>query len=236
MFTRNIASIAVAITAIGLGTLALPGIATAQNAATAQNGMTAQDVAAQIEMVRQATLKYTDVKVALAEGFVPAPPGACIDAGHEGLPPQWGGMGIHYINPKLLKITQGQPRVDGQGTHTDFGNPAILLYEPQADGGLKLVGAENLVFMHAWQKTGQHAPPMFAGRIWDTMADNSSTKQDEAHAFEPHHDQHVYFQKMDNPRDQLKPFSPNVTCKHDKMRGAGMKNPGGMMKSGGMKK
>ena len=40
-------------------------------------------------------------------------------------------MGIHYINPKLLKITAVEPRVDGDSTHTDFMNPAILLYEPQ---------------------------------------------------------------------------------------------------------
>ena len=120
-----------------------------------------------------------------------APP--CVDAAHE-----------------------GQPRVDGKSTHTDFMNPAILLYEPQADGSLKLVGVENLVFMHPWQKTGNHAPPMFAGRVWNTMADNSSTPEDEAHRFEPHHDQHIYFKKMANPKDQLMPFSPNVTCKHHK--------------------
>ncbi len=125
-------------------------------------------------------------------------------------------MGLHYINPKMLKITQGQPRVDGKSTHTDFIKPAILLYEPQANGSLKLVGVENLVFMHAWQATGQHAPPKFAGHSWYTMADNASTPQDEAHRFEPHHDQHVYFKKMAKPTDQLKPFSPSVTCKHHK--------------------
>ena len=165
--------------ALGLAALALPGVAAAQ------------DVGAEIEKLRQASKRFNDVKVALAEGYIPAPPGDCVDAAHEGLPAKWGAMGIHYINPKLLKITQTRPRVDGKSTHTDFLNPAILLYEPQANGSLKLVGVENLVFMHAWQRAGNHAPPMFAGRTWDTMADNSSTAQDEAHNFEPHHDQHV---------------------------------------------
>ena len=65
-------------------------------------------------------------------------------------------------------------------------------------------------------EAAHHAPPTFAGRIWDTMADNTSTPVDEAHGFEPHHDQHVYFRKLDKPEDQLRPFSPMVTCKHDK--------------------
>jgi hypothetical protein len=177
---------------------------------------TAQDVAAEIEKVRKATMKYNDIKVALAEGFVLPPPGDCVSAAHEGLPAAWGAMGLHYVNPKMLKITQGKPRVSGESTHTDFMKPAILLYEPQADGSLVLRGVENLVFLHAWKKAGNLAPPIFAGRIWDTMADNTSTPGDEAHGFEPHHDQHVYFKKMANPKQQLMPFSQSVTCKHHK--------------------
>jgi hypothetical protein len=91
-----------------------------------------------------------------------------------------------------------------------------LLYEPKADGSVALVDVENLVFLNAWHAAGNQAPPKFAGRTWDTMADNASTPEDEAHGFEPHHDQHVYFEKMANPNDQLNPFSPNVTCKYHK--------------------
>ena len=40
----------------------------------------AHDVAAEIEKVRLATQKFNDVKVALAEGYIPAPPGDCISA------------------------------------------------------------------------------------------------------------------------------------------------------------
>ena len=125
-------------------------------------------------------------------------------------------MGIHYINPKKLKITRGQPRVDGKATHTDFMSPSILLYAPRAGGSLELVGVENLVFLNAWKAAGNLAPSMFAGRVWDTMADNSNTPEDEAHRFEPHHDQHVYFTKIANAKNQLRPFNPNVTCKYHK--------------------
>ena len=204
MRSNNTCAIGVTIAAMGLAMLTLPTAAAAH------------DVAAEIEKVRIATQKYNDVKVALAEGYFPAPPGDCISAAHEGLPPQWGAMGIHYINPKMLKITQTRPRVDGKSTHTDFMHPAILLYEPQADGSLALVGVENLVFLNAWKAAGNQAPPSFAGRSWDTMADNASTAKDEAHRFEPHFDLHVYFKKRANPNDQLNPFSPNVTCKHHK--------------------
>ena len=93
-------------------------------------------------------------------------------------------------------------------------HPAILLYAPRADGSMALVGVENLVFLNAWKAAGNQAPPMFAGRIWDTMANNSGTAHDEAHRFEPHHDQHVYFKTSPNPKDRLNPFSPSVDCAH----------------------
>ncbi|MDA1088728.1 MAG: hypothetical protein O3A85_00220 [Proteobacteria bacterium] len=180
------------------------------------SNVVAHDISAEIKKIQQATSKYSDVNVALAEGYVPAPPGHCIDAASEGLPPEWGGMGIHYIRPDVLKITATDPRVDGMSTHTDFMKPAILLYEPQANGGLILVGAENLVFMKAWKEAGHHNPPKSMGRTWDTMMDDANTPQDEAHMFQPHHDQHVYFRKHANLKDGLNPFSPTVSCKYGK--------------------
>ncbi len=176
----------------------------------------AHDVAAEIEKVKTATQKYNDVNVALAEGFIPAPPGTCISAASEGLPPEWGGMGIHYINPAMLKITATEPYVDGMSTHTDFMKPAILLYEPQKDGSLVLVGVENLVFKKAWRAAGNATPPKFAGRTWDTMVDDPSTPHHEAHMFEGHHDQHVYFRKGADVNGQLMPFSPSVSCENQK--------------------
>ena len=204
MISKHLYAIGATIAAFGIATLAAP------------NTANAHDVAAEIEKVRLATAKYNDVKVAQAEGFVPAPPGDCVTAAKEGLPPEWGGMGIHYINPKMLKIKGAKPRVHGDSTHTDFMKPAILLYEPRTDGTLKLVGLENLVFLHAWPKAGNQAAPTFAGRSYDTMADSTSTEPDEAHNFEPHMDQHVYFAKSANPKDQLNPFTPAVTCEHFK--------------------
>lgn len=165
------------------------------------------------DALRASVEKYKDIDVALAEGFVPDPSGVCVTAEAEGLPAELGGMGIHFLNPALLQITADRPRVDGQGTHTDFLTPAILLYEPQADGSLVLVGIENLVFEAAWRALGNDGPPVMNGRPWDRMADHHDTDADEAHGFTPHFDQHVWLFR-DNPAGMLEPFNPNVTCEH----------------------
>ncbi len=200
MFTRSNRWVGVVVAGVGLAALGLPFAAGA-------------DETGEIAAVRAANEKYKDVNVALAEGFIPAPPGDCVSAAAEGLPPEWGAMGIHYIHPGMLKITGAEPRVNGESTHTDFLKPAILLYEPQADGSLELVGVENLVFQNAWHAAGHDGPPVFAGRNWDTMADDSQTAGDEAHNFEPHFDQHVWAFR-DNPNGALVPFNTNVTCEH----------------------
>jgi len=168
-----------------------------------------------LDALRAATEKYKDVNVALAMGYIPDPSGHCISAEAEGLPPEWGAMGIHYLNPAKLKITGDKPRVDGMSTHTDFMAPAILLYEPQADGSLELVGIENLVFEEAWMGMGHSGPPMINGRQWDPMSDNPDTPGDAAPGFMPHSDQHVWLFR-ENPAGDLMPFNPNVTCEHHK--------------------
>jgi len=202
MRTELYRSIVFAAAAIGWGALAQPIGAAA-------------DEAAEIAAVRAAVEKYKDVDAALADGYIPDPSGHCVSAEAEGLPPEWGAMGIHYLHPGLLKIAASEPRVDGMSTHTDFLKPAILLYEPQADGSLVLVAVENLVFQKAWKAAGHDAPPVFAGRTWDTMADDPATPADEAHLFEPHYDQHVWTLR-ENPSGALMPFNPNVTCEHHK--------------------
>lgn len=175
------------------------------------------DEASEIAVARAATEKYRDVNVALAEGFIPDPGGHCVTAAAEGLPAEWGGMGIHYLNPKVLQVTASEPRVDGKSTHTDFMAPAMLLYEPRADGSIELVGVENLVFIEAWEAAGNTAPPQFAARPWDKMVDDPATPGDEAHGFAPHYDQHVWFRE--NPAGALTAFNPNITCEHHKAAG-----------------
>jgi hypothetical protein len=167
-----------------------------------------------LDEIRAATEKYRDIEVALAEGYMPDPSGMCATAEMEGRPASDGGMGVHYVRMDRLGIP-GPPegRVDGNGTHTNFMEPSVLLYEPQADGSWELVGVENLVFRAAWEAEGHEAPPTFHGVEWNHMADDPATEFDEAHMFMPHYDRHVWIYR-DNPDGVFEPFNPNVTCEH----------------------
>ncbi len=164
--------------------------------------------------VRAATERFRDVNVALAEGYIRDPGDVCDTAEMMGKAASLGAMGIHFFRPDLLGITAPpNPRVDGNGTHTDFRNPAILIYEPQADGTLELVAVENLVFRKAWHAAGNRDLPSFQGVAYDTMADDPDTAVDEAHMFEPHYDRHVWIYR-ENPTGVFAPFNPSVTCQY----------------------
>ena len=166
-----------------------------------------------LQEVRAATERFRDVNVALAEGYVRDPMNLCDTAEMMGRPSHLGAMGIHFFRPDLLGITAPpSPRVDGNGTHTDFRKPSILIYEPQADGSLELVAVENLVFQKSWHAAGNRKPPSFKGVLYDSMQDDPRTKIDEAHMFEPHYDRHVWLYR-ENPNGIYAQFNPNVSCK-----------------------
>ncbi len=164
--------------------------------------------------LRAATDRFRDIRVALAEGYIRDPGNLCETAEMMGRPAELGAMGIHFFRPDLLGITAPpDPRVDGNGTHTDFRSPGVLIYEPQADGGLELVAIENLVFAEAWAAAGNSEPPEFHGVPYDHMVDDPATAVDEAHMFEPHYDRHVWLYR-ENPNGVFAQTNPRVTCSH----------------------
>jgi hypothetical protein len=172
-----------------------------------------KDLDAVVAEIRAASERFTDVEVALKEGYIPDPSGMCITAEMEGQPAEKGAMGIHYFRPDMLGITATEPRVDGQGTHTDFLNPSVVIYEPQADGSLELVAVENLVFMESWKAAGNEAPPNSYGHEWVAMINDPATEVDEAHGFQPHYELHAWVFR-ENPNGPFEPFNPKVTCEH----------------------
>jgi hypothetical protein len=175
------------------------------------NAVSASPMEPTLDQVRAATEKYQDVKVALADGYARDPMDECVTAASIGYPPKAGAMGIHYTRDDLLGITgPPNPRVNGSGTHTDFNQPAVLLYEPQPDGSLKLVAVENLVFEKAWNAKHKN-PPTFHGVPYNRMADNPATPIDEGHMFMPHFDRHVWLYRT-NPNGVFAQFNPNVNC------------------------
>jgi len=170
-----------------------------------------------LDEVRSIADKYRDVNVAKAEGYTTD--NKCVTAEMLGQPAALGAMGLHYVRRDMLGLPPKPPppgsgRVRGTGTHTDFRQPAMLVYEPQPDGSLQLVAVENLVFADAWHEKSK-APPTFHGRTYPLLKDDPTTTVDEAHGWEPHYEQHLWVFR-DNPNGAYAPFSPAVTCEHNK--------------------
>ena len=202
-------------------TLLLTAVATFGAACTASDAAEPVEAAAaeaveptpSLEAIRAATEKYRDVNVAIADGYV-LPMDLCDTADMMGRPASEGAMGIHYARMDLLGVTSPpNPRVKGTGTHTDFLEPSILIYEPQADGSLELVAIENLVFIEAWEAAGHQERPTFGDQEYNLMADDPTTEIDEAHGFEPHYDLHMWLYR-ENPKGMFAQFNPSVSCQH----------------------
>ncbi len=159
--------------------------------------------------------RYRDVSRAIADGYTTD--NKCVTAEMLGFPASLGAMGLHYVRRDLLGLSDKPAgRVSGTGTHTDFRKPAMLVYEPQADGSMTLVAVENLVFASAWHgKTDNKEPPSFHGRAYPLLKDDPKTRIDEAHGWAPHYEQHLWVLR-DNANGAYSPFNPNVTCRHNK--------------------
>ena len=183
------------------------------DAAMADKSAADAALTAELDNLRKANERFNDVKVALAEGYIADPHGVCITADMVGEPASNGAMGIHYFRPDLLGIVPAPGRVSGTGMYMDFDKPAILMYEPQADGSLKLAGIENLVWTAAWEKAGKTAPPTYHGQDYFQMTDDPNTTIDEAHGFESHFDLHVWLYR-ENPSGVFGQFNPGVSCEH----------------------
>lgn len=203
---------ALAVLSLGCGAAEEPAEGGEPDAAT----LTPPPVDPQILALRETASRFTDVNAALAAGYIADPTGMCVTAEMEGMDPALGAMGIHYFRPDLLGITGDQPRVAGMGTHTDFAEPGVLIYEPQADGSMELVAIENVVFEAGWTAAGHTAPPSFMGNEYVHMVDDPATEADEAHGFEPHYELHAWVVR-DNPNGVFAPHNPNVTCAHASM-------------------
>jgi len=94
-----------------------------------------------VSAVRAATERFKDVAVAEAEGY--SLMFGCVSG------PDWGAMGLHYVNLALV--------ADGQ---LDPARPEIVIYEPLPNGRVRLIGADYLVFAGDWHKTNQATPEL----------------------------------------------------------------------------
>jgi hypothetical protein len=94
-----------------------------------------------VEAVKESTRRFRDVKVAEEAGY--SLMFGCVSG------PDSGAMGLHYVNLQLVG--------DGE---LDPAQPEIVIYEPQRDGRLRLIGADFLVFADAWHANHPETPEL----------------------------------------------------------------------------
>ena len=138
-----------------------------------------------LKIVREATNRFHDVKVAEQEGYVLT--FGCVSGDDQGA------MGLHYINFDLVK-----------GDVIDAAHPQAIIYEPTANGGVKLIGADYLVLAHAWNKN-HSAPPDLMGQ-WFHFFDTPNR-----FGLPAFYTLHVWAWK-DNPNGAFVNWHPNVSC------------------------
>lgn len=129
--------------------------------------------------IRQAIDPYRDAEAATADGYVPV--SGCEES-------EAGGMGYHYLNVEVASSGVIDPA-----------KPTILLYGPDAAGGLRLLGAEW------WQPDMGQPRPFLGGEPF-----NGPMPGHDEH-MPTHYDLHVWTH-VANPAGVFAPWNPRVSC------------------------
>ena len=137
-----------------------------------------------VEIVRNATQQYQDVNN--ATGFTPAL--GCVSG------PDHGAMGIHYVNLSLLNGP------------IDPTHPQALIYEPQANGELKLVGVEFIILASALPP---NSAPEVAGHLMNYI-DSPNRYGIPTPFFELH-----VWAWRDSPLGPFVDWNNHVSCSHE---------------------
>lgn len=95
---------------------------------------------ANVKGVKAATERFRDFAAAQAAGYVKQFPEGCVETAD-------GSQGYHWLNPTLVD------------TIVDPLRPELVMYEPQADGAMKLIGVDYVVPFDQW--TAAEPPTLF---------------------------------------------------------------------------
>jgi hypothetical protein len=138
----------------------------------------------------QATAAFHNLSAAQAAGYTVVVQDAagitCISQ------PGAGTMGIHYLNPALVDAT------------IDATKPEMVVYEPRANGKLKLVTLEYFVLQSAWDATHSSLPSLFGQEFILTPSPNR-------YGLPPFYALHAWIWNP-NPSGLFAPYNPNVSC------------------------
>ena len=139
---------------------------------------TAETVNPLAEKVRALDSRFEDVAVAKAEGYAPIPCASGLTGG---------AMGIHYVNAAYLKDDA-----------IDVAKPEAVMYEPMADGSLKLIAVEYIT---------SKGPASLEGQLF-----NFNTAPNR-YGLGPFYELHVWAWKA-NLRGAFADMNPAVSCEH----------------------
>jgi len=176
-----------------VGVAALTGLRPTNVAAQARHAhMPARNAAADpdkagtlVRIVRESTERFQDVEVAKAEGYQLQ--FGCVSGSDSGA------MGMHFVKGALVG--------DGE---LDATRPEIVIYEPQPNGQLKLIGADYLVLADAWN--AKHAaPPELMGQLFHLF------EAPNRFGLPTFYTLHVWAWK-DSPAGAFVNWHPNVSC------------------------
>ena len=171
----------------------LRGVAQSDHAHAGAAQQTAEQKAkasALVATVRDATARFQDVAVAEAEGYHLQ--FGCVSG------PDYGAMGLHYVNFALVTEANQQGVLDPS-------RPQIVIYEPQPSGRLKLIGADFLVFADAWNAKHPSDPPQIMGQLLHLF------ESPNRFGLPPFYTLHVWAWK-ENPTGTFVNWHQNVSC------------------------
>lgn len=148
-----------------------------------------EDTTPLIDKVHNATARYTDINVALAEGWVTATP--CVSG------PDSGAMGVHLVLPS--RINAGVLNAE---------QPEALIYEPMTNGAMRLVGVEFIVLASVWagNNPGGGVPALDGNLLNYIAAPNR-------YGLPAFYELHVWAWEH-NPKGSYADWNTHVTCDH----------------------
>ena len=142
-----------------------------------------------IDKVHNATAHYVDINVAIAEGWVAATP--CVSG------PDTGAMGVHLVL---------QSRINAGLLNAE--EPEALIYEPMANGAMRLVGVEFIVLASVWASNNPGGGvPSLDGNLLNYIAAPNR------YGLPAFYEMHVWAWEH-NPKGSYADWNTHVTCDH----------------------
>ena len=141
-----------------------------------------------VQQVRDATKQFVDVNNATAAGY-----GAflgCVSGTDHGA------MGVHYVNLDLYT-----------GAQLDVTQPQAIIYEPESNGKLRIVGVEYILDSATWLAANNNTSPVLDGQVFNFVP--SPNRFNIPSFFELH-----VWAWRDNPQGAFVDWNNSVTCEN----------------------